>query len=119
MDICIMCSAGIKSKEWIETQIIECLYELFEIDKVLLGQGNFGEEVLSKMLGAKYPMELFPYSWEEFGIGAVHRRNIEMLAKSQFLLALHDGSSRSVDHGINIALRKKIPFNVRYFSLNE
>ena len=119
MDICIMCSSSIKSKEWIEVQLIDCLYELFEVEKVLLGQGNVGEEFLLKILGPKYTIELFPYSWEEFGIGAVHKRNIEMLGKSQFLLALHDGVSRSVEHGISIALRKRIPFNVRYYSLNE
>ena len=117
MNICIMCSSKIKEKAWIELQLIDCVYELFEIDKVLLGNSNFGDEFLAKILGPKYDLEFFPYSWEEFGIGAVHRRNIEMLGKSDFLLALHDGMSRSVDHGIQIAMRKKIPFNVRY--LNE
>lgn len=117
MNICIVCSKKIKDKQWIETQLIDCFYEIFLPKKILLlkEEMNGGNSILREILASKYDLEEFSSSWEEFGIGAIEKRNIDMLAKTNLLIAFHDGQSRSVNNCIQIALRKKLPMNIRYF----
>ena len=118
MDIAVVCSRKIVNQTWIETQLIDCLYEIHSPKKILVpkGENGGGNLIVKNLLGAKYEIQEFASCWEEFGVGAVSKRNLEMLGKTHFLLALHDGKSRTVNNCIQVALRKKLPLNVRYYN---
>lgn len=59
------------------------------------------------------PCRVFPANWERNGKSAGYRRNDEMVAKAEGLIAIWDGSSLGTAHVIQAARVKGIPVYVK------
>lgn len=126
MNCTIICSHNISNKTWIETQLIDCFYEIIEPEQIYIPvmerrsmSAIDGNGIIKYLLQAKYKLKEFTASWAEFGIEAISKRNIEMLQSSQFLLALNDNNDRAVNNCIQIATRLGIDMNIRYLTKYE
>lgn len=75
-----------------------------------------GADRLGEMWAAQQgiPVERFPANWEMHGKSAGYRRNAEMAATADALIALWDGTSRGTKHMIDIARSRGLRVYVRY-----
>lgn len=70
------------------------------------------------LLGERYardrsiPVHVFPAKWTEHGLSAGPRRNMEMAAYSDALLALWSGTPKGTSHMIDTAKRMNKPYFV-------
>lgn len=73
---------------------------------VLSGTANGADklgELWAKAQGI--PVERYPADWDRFGKSAGYKRNEQMAANADALIALWDGESRGTKHMIDIATR--------------
>lgn len=65
-------------------------------------------------LGERYarekgiPIKLFPAQWDRHGRSAGYRRNVEMAAYADALIAFWDGHSRGTEHMIEEARKRNL-----------
>jgi hypothetical protein len=59
------------------------------------------------------PVELFPADWDRFGRSAGHRRNADMAARAEALVALWDGKSPGTKGMIDIARQRGLKVHVQ------
>ncbi len=70
------------------------------------------------LLGERYardhsiPVHVFPAKWTEHGLSAGPRRNMEMAAYSDALLAIWDGHSKGTTHMVDTMKRMNKPYFV-------
>lgn len=113
MNLAVAVSKSITNEFWIETQLVDCLFETESIESVaVLENDKFLLDFFGKR---KYNVQKYDTNWSEFGLGAIPKRNLDMVSKSGLFVALWDGKSRSIHNMVQIALRYKIPMNIRYF----
>ena len=62
-----------------------------------------------------YRLKIFPANWEQYGKAAGYRRNAEMAAYADALIAFWDGKSRGTMHMINLAKQRKLKVAVKIF----
>ena len=67
-------------------------------------------EVWARMNGV--PVDRFPADWKKHGRSAGFRRNAEMAASAEALIAVWDGHSRGTKHMINTARRLGLKVHV-------
>jgi lactate dehydrogenase-like 2-hydroxyacid dehydrogenase len=60
-------------------------------------------------------VENFPANWAKYGKSAGYRRNQEMAAKADGVIAIWDGHSKGTNHMINIAKEKGLKVQVFIF----
>lgn len=58
------------------------------------------------------PLELYLADWDTWGKSAGYRRNLQMAANAEALIALWNGKSRGTAHMINIAHNAGLPVYV-------
>ncbi len=117
MNIIISCSPKIENKHWIETQLIDYLYDSDDINQIWMVKNELGgNKILRDYLTQRhYNINYFAEDFREFGIACISNANLAIMEKVNFLFGMFDGKSRCLKHQIEIALRKKIPMNIRYF----
>ena len=73
------------------------------------------------LLGERYAIERnysikqFPADWRRYGKSAGHKRNIEMAAYADVLIAFWDGESKGTKHMIELATYSGFKVKVFYF----
>ena len=65
------------------------------------------------------PVERFPADWNQFGKSAGYRRNAEMAANAEALVALWDGKSRGTMHMIDLAKKAGLKIYIYYIEEQE
>ena len=94
-------------------------------DKILKNYSNI--EIVSgaykgaDLLGERYanernyPIKQFPADWRRYGKSAGLKRNIEMAAYADALIAFWDGESKGTKHMIDLATQTGLNVKVIYF----
>jgi len=94
-------------------------------DKILKKYSNLeivsgaykGADLLGEMYAAErnYPIKQFPADWRRYGKSAGLKRNIEMAAYADALIAFWDGESKGTKHMIELATKADLKVKVFYF----
>lgn len=81
----------------------------FDITEVVCGGARgvntLGREWAVEDEGKIIPVKMFLAEWDVFGKSAGYRRNAEMAAYADALIAVWDGESKGTHHMINLALK--------------
>jgi hypothetical protein len=87
-------------------------------DVVILSGGARGADRLVERYGRDHSLgvERFPADWARYGRAAGPRRNEEMIATADALVAFWDGTSPGTRHAIKTARRRGIPVRVVRFA---
>ena len=85
-------------------QAIKENFTLNELVEIVSGTAR-GADSLGEIFANKYniPIKRFPANWDLYGKSAGYRRNVEMAAYADALIAFWDGQSRGTMHMIDIA----------------
>lgn len=62
-----------------------------------------------------YRLKIFPANWEQYGKAAGYRRNAEMAAYADALIAFWDGKSRGTMHMINLAKQHHLKIRIKIY----
>jgi len=76
-----------------------------------------GADLLGERYAAErnYPIKQFPADWKRYRKSAGHKRNAEMAAYADVLIAFWDGKSKGTKHMIELATQTGLKVNVFYF----
>ena len=76
-----------------------------------------GADLLGERYAAErnYPIKQFPADWRRYGKSAGLKRNIEMAAYADILIAFWDGESKGTKHMIDLASKAGLKVKVNYF----
>jgi hypothetical protein len=76
-----------------------------------------GADLLGERYAAErhHPIKQFPANWCRYGKSAGHKRNIEMAAYADALIAFWDGKSKGTKHMIELATLIGLKVKVVYF----
>lgn len=76
-----------------------------------------GADLLGEKYAAKrnHPIKQFPADWRRYGKSAGLKRNIEMAAYADILIAFWDGESKGTKHMIKLATQAGFNVKVIYF----
>lgn len=76
-----------------------------------------GADLLGERFAAErnYPIKQFPADWRRYGKSAGLKRNTEMAAYADALIAFWDGESKGTKHMIELATQAGLKVNVFYF----
>ena len=76
-----------------------------------------GADLLGEKYAAEhnYSIKQFPANWRRYGKSAGHKRNIEMAAYADALIAFWDGESKGTKHMIELATQAGLKVEVFYF----
>ncbi len=76
-----------------------------------------GADLLGERYAAErnYPIKQFPADWKRYGKSAGHKRNAEMAAYADVLIAFWDGKSKGTKHMIELATQAGLKVEVIYF----
>ena len=104
-------SRGVTDIRQLHAALIECGW----VPSVVISGGARGADRLgeewAKQIGL--PLEIYPADWDRYGKSAGHRRNAEMAAVADALIALWDGSSRGTKGMIDLATERGLRVFVR------
>ena len=87
-------------------------------NKVEIVSGAYkGADLLGERYAAKrnYPIKQFPADWRRYGKSAGLKRNTEMAAYADALIAFWDGESKGTKHMIELATQTGLIVKVIYF----
>lgn len=76
-----------------------------------------GADLLGERYAAErnYPIKQFPADWHRYGKSAGLKRNIEMAAYADALIAFWDGESKGTKHMIELATQAGLKVKIFYF----
>ena len=76
-----------------------------------------GADLLGERYAAErnHPIKQFPADWRRYGKSAGLKRNIEMAAYADALIAFWDGESKGTKHMIELAIKAGLKVKVIYF----
>ena len=102
-------------------QLHAALIECGWVPSVIISGGARGADRLgeewAKQIGL--PLEIYPADWDHYGKSAGHRRNAEMAAVADALIALWDGQSRGTKGMIDLATARGLRVFVRVSEVVE
>ncbi len=87
-------------------------------NKVEIVSGAYkGADLLGERYAAErnHTIKQFPADWRRYGKSAGHKRNIEMAAYADALIAFWDGESKGTKHMIELATQAGLIVKVFYF----
>ena len=87
-------------------------------NKVEIVSGAYkGADLLGERYAAErnYPIKQFPADWKRYGKSAGLKRNTEMAAYADMLIAFWDGESKGTKHMIDLAKQAGLTVRVIYF----
>lgn len=103
MKVIIAGSRGVPDTETVRKALREAGLVVGDVTEVVSGTARgadrFGEQV-ARSCGI--PVKRFPADWNTFGKSAGYRRNAEMAAYADMLVAVWDGESRGTKHMIDL-----------------
>ena len=96
-------------------QLHAALIECGWIPTVIVSGGARGADRLGEIWAEQIglPLEIYPADWDRHGKSAGHKRNAEMAAVAEALIALWDGQSPGTAGMIDLARRKGLRVFVR------
>lgn len=104
-------------REYLESAIASCGW----MPTVVISGTARGADALGEQWAQRngIPVERFPADWNTYGRSAGHRRNAEMAARAEALIALWDGTSNGTKGMIDLAKKRGLRVFVHYIFVNE
>jgi hypothetical protein len=107
---------------WDYNLVDQAVYESgFNITEVVSGYARGVDtvgEAWSLVNGLGYA-KAFKADWDQYGLSAGHRRNLEMAIYAQALIAIWDGKSKGTRDMIKVATQKNLVVYVKNLSRRE
>lgn len=92
--------------EFIKNKLDKCPWKITTVlSGTARGVDKLGEQWAREN---KIPIHRYPAEWDIYGKGAGFRRNMEMAAEADALVAVWDGESSGTKHIINECIRNRL-----------
>lgn len=108
--------AVIGSRDWprntdLIRRVLNDLWEHVDQDLTLVSGAARGADTIAEALftGAGMPTLIFPAQWDVYGRSAGYRRNHDIVANADLVLAFQLRGSAGTQHSIDIANQKGVP----------
>lgn len=94
----------------------DCL-DKHTIEEVVSGGCKYGADKLAERYAEEKDLTLtiLPADWEMFGKSAGFKRNVDIVRRSDYVIAFWDGKSKGTKHTIEIARKQNKRVIIYYF----
>lgn len=115
--------AIVGSRDWSNSQMVtDYVWQLPEWTTVISGGARgvdtFAQDAAVERIAQRgepnWDVEIFPALWDVYGKSAGYRRNADIVAAADRIVAFWDGKSRGTAHTIRLAQQANKPVEIHY-----